>query len=124
MINFPIISLLTSWFRRQSLAIAASGTIAEIVGDEVDRYELSLPTEIDITPEPNLLDVFQLALEEVPTGTWIVYHRGFAARGTRAAQFAMKEQQSGKVTLLQRRIKHGSSFQFEYIAVKRPEPRV
>lgn len=69
MINFPIISLLTSWFRRQSLAIAASGTIAEIVGDEVDRYELSLPTEIDITSEPNLLDVFQLALEEVPTGT-------------------------------------------------------
>ncbi|PXW65633.1 hypothetical protein C7964_11615 [Loktanella sp. PT4BL] len=71
-----------------------------------------------------MLTVFQLALEEVPAGTWIIFHRGFATRGTRAVQVAMKEQQSGKVTLLQRRIKHGSKFQFEYIAVKRSKPRV
>lgn len=79
--------------------------------------------DVDLTKQTSPIDAFQEAVHNSSPGTKIIYHRGEFLAGSRLARMALKAFEAGHVELVQRRDARGGNGFFEFIAVKKRDPK-
>lgn len=79
--------------------------------------------DVDLTKQTSPIDAFHEAVHNCSPGTKIIYHRGEFLAGSRLARMALKAFEAGQVELVQRRDARGGNSFFEFIAVKKREPK-